>query len=170
MPTGGFDEAPPLPPPADLAAARPQPTPRPARRNRDARTDEPRYGVKDSTVSTARPLESAFHPTHLGHARAATLRGTGLRHAAVPRQPRGHVHVARRLAQPSLNRLEGTDGSTPTAAPQAPASATKPDDRWRILEINWERATQTSAGDLEREITPLRITVTLPRGWFSFGG
>jgi hypothetical protein len=34
--------------------------------------------------------------------------------------------------------------------------------------VDWERAAQTSAGDVEREIAPLRIVVTLPRGWSSF--
>jgi hypothetical protein len=60
------------------------------------------------------------------------------------------------------------EGITPTTSPAEPSAAGTTDERRRTLEVNWERAAQTSAGGLEREIAPLRITVPLPTGWTTF--
>jgi hypothetical protein len=55
---------------------------------------------------------------------------------------------------------QGEDRDGGSTAAEAPQPLT--------LEVDWQRAAETSAGGLQQEIAPLRITLPLPDGWTPF--
>jgi hypothetical protein len=62
---------------------------------------------------------------------------------------------------------QSVDITTPTPLPtQAAGETTAP----RMFVVDWKRAAETSAGDIEREVMPLRIKIPVPDGWIIFEG